>query len=520
MTIPENLKSLFRRRSIGARSLIIGSSVVFAIAFYTYVVDFYNPERNIFNVLKNEPTKYTFYSAGPGGTYFQIGEGLISSNSVETGLELRNEITAGGSENAIKVLTNPSSFGLVQEETIRNDDFIRGQLKYITPLYMERMHIVYRKSARNADFIPRISSNTDLKTLEFLARANISVGPVGSGTRVLASYVLNEVNSQIKESDKVKNINQTINNLKAVDAYEGLQDEDGKPLDVMFMMAGAPLSEVASLLANDKYGLISIDPSFVASVNKTYGLNLRLSDFKGIYPKNQSSTFGSYCFLISSKDVPNSDIMKLLNILNGSKGVIRTNLGIDGQNHFQLNEFDFISNFEVAHNERRITILKDVMFFIISFSFSLVMAASFLLWVSSSRKQTKYYKEISEVINNNLPFVSDFEDLSKSVYYKPVVDVNQRPIINKVIKGLSRLSTLQYKISDDYMTGGISDGHYTFLESKMDSLKRKLRKSLFLRLHEMVVRNGDKDIDAFYLLQLLTADYLLQEDYDRLVKSL
>ena len=114
---------------------------------------------------------YKIFSGNIGGLYNRIGDLLDKQsrneeNKIETlGFKLANERTNGGLDNVVNVLSNSNSFGFIQEATIDKEDVLRQQVQYITPLYMERMHILYDynqfKKFSPDNRIPELSSNLD-----------------------------------------------------------------------------------------------------------------------------------------------------------------------------------------------------------------------------------------------------------------------------------------------------------------------------------------------------------------------
>ena len=224
--IAEGFTQLVKGRfSLGWRTVLYVLSFSVAIGVYLSIINSIDPNSNIWRTITrvfNSPT-YDFYSGGEKGVYYTIVSTIQSNlKSEDVSFDLVNRITSGGSENAIKVLTNSGSFGLVQEETIKDDDFIRNELNYITPLYIERMHIVLRTDGEFSEKFrkdpPVLTANTDPEVLKMFANSIISTGPVGSGSIVISSYILGEIDNQIKEKGIEEN--QKVLNLSMGDFLE------------------------------------------------------------------------------------------------------------------------------------------------------------------------------------------------------------------------------------------------------------------------------------------------------------
>ena len=143
----------------------------------------------------------------------------------------------------------------------------------MTPLYLERIHILYSvksyaDKAQPVGEVPPHFSPGNPETTRFFQRATISTGPHGSGSKVFATYLLsqlhaNQDNPEVHELDDLS--------LGFDKALEGLQEGT---LDAVFTIAGAPLSDVAEKLETNKdIRLMSIDPVLVPQLNKNFGLS-------------------------------------------------------------------------------------------------------------------------------------------------------------------------------------------------------------------------------------------------------
>ncbi|MCP9235862.1 hypothetical protein [Lewinella sp. JB7] len=526
-------------------------SIVVSVGIYVTIINTIDPNSNVVLSVKRlfRTPNYNFFSGGEKGVYFTIVSTLKSGIEREGAtFNITNRITSGGSENAIKVLTTPNSFGLVQEETVNKDDFVRQQLNYITPLYVERMHIVLRVDERvrrsgNFTYInpPVLSSNTADDVLDLFANARISTGPVGSGSIVIASYILAELNNQIREKGIIEN--QQVLNLSMKDGLSNIREEYNEPdkIDILFTIAGAPIRDLKTMLTDEQYMLVSIDPSFVSTLNAKNGINLRLTDFKysqdgisrGIYHNSSGvSALGSYAWLISSKGVPSRDILTVLKHLEKNTVNVAENLGVENPTieHSPLKEMNFYELYKIKHDRVNISEWKAILIFASTFIVSLVIVFSFLLYILSYRKQSKYFHDIVKVINASFPANTELENNNYPVGLKPehidlpfrrprVMD-DQNGIIDKIIVGLQQILLLTDEINEDFQSGALTNTSFTFLMTKIEDTRSKLQQHLGRRLNEVIERdNGFKgraildDLRIYY-----TAGYLQDEDYRMLTR--
>ncbi|MEM7373027.1 MAG: TAXI family TRAP transporter solute-binding subunit [Bacteroidota bacterium] len=210
-------------RFIKERGLFLFVSLFLVTGIYIYVVLFYEQSFGFFYHQKPPlvPTlikeDYTIYTGGTKGIYYQVGD-IVKSNNQAGGVKellftpLRFEVkeTSGGYENVLRVLGDSSgrAFGLIHQEAYQGQTLILDELNFITPLYLERMHILYEKDPADTNKY-LISSNTDQKTLTFLRDHIIELGSPSSGTHIISRYLIDELNAQIvKEGlDSVTTIN-------------------------------------------------------------------------------------------------------------------------------------------------------------------------------------------------------------------------------------------------------------------------------------------------------------------------
>jgi len=522
-----NLKELFialvRRPDFGWRTLIMFTSITLAVSLYVFIVDFYDPESNVFSSFNFFPKKQEFFSGSPGGFYITLGTEL--ANELEKNdydINLKNKITAGGHENAINVLVTPNSYGLVQEEIIKKSDFIRERINYIAPLYMSRMHVLYRydkaetlvENTQNSEF--KISSNLNNKTRKFFSQATVSTGPVGSSSRIISSHLLNHINTNLsgRQENESKRIENNLNSVaySIMDGLKGLKNGD---IDVVFLITGSPVESVRKALeynGKDKDGnivdirLMSIEPSMVSVLNRDYNLNLRMSDFKRKYTntlKNKNiSTLGFYTFLVSSKDVSSSDVMELVGALHNIKGNVKNiiNLPDDNSELFQLDEFDFFESFKSDNSKSTYTSIKKFILFLVSVVATTALVVTFLVWVISGIKQNFYFQKIYFVVDACMPPSLGVE-YNNTHFPVPVVKINSTEEVSNLVKGLNLLMEITQTLHKDYQKGGITDTHFSFLIQNTCSAKCDFREKLYRHLKIYLERGNklsDDDIVRYF----------------------
>lgn len=477
-----------------------------AIFIYIFIVDMYLPQANIFRSLNFTPKVYNFYSGGEKGFYYPLAKVLEQSTQNHKNIKIIAHPTAGGFENALRVMESGQSFGLVQEETIRDEDYIKKQVQYVAPIYTERLHILYRK-----DFFGdkeenlELSANTSKKILKKLNSAKINSGPVGSSTRIITSYLLSELlGSQLKPVNT-----QEIHKIKNLSNKDAFAELDKKNLDIVFVIAGAPLPDVVSLLNTKKIGLLGVSPSLVAKLNEKYRLNLRFSDFRDKYSGKNVSTIGTHAFLIASQDVPSNDIISTLEILNANEKTLRNDLGFSSSVHFQLDEFDYLSAFKSKHETRTMKKFWDISIFISSVFVITITILTFLVWIISSLAFHKHFQMLTEVISNHLPRVEKLDEETHN-FSMPITPNNQSEIMSRLVRGQQKLIQLDLDIQENFRTGRLIDRHFFALTEQTERVVMRIRSSIERSLFK-------QQDDSTIARKLYEAGYLGTEEYDWLI---
>jgi TRAP-type uncharacterized transport system substrate-binding protein len=447
-------------------------SFVFTIAVTCIVYYFINKTYPEFKPLDNwlsyigkkHDAPYTFYSGKPGGTYYAIGN-IIQGKFKDDGDSISNDSTSGGYENLMKVTVEGNAFGIMQEELIKKDDELRKNVQVIAPLFLERMHIFYRKKLFrniNSGYPILLSNNIDTSILHCIAHSvtNINVGPVGSGTRIISSYVLAIIDQQIKDnlktSSKYKLTDESLGNA----SVKMLTGKNADAPDMMFYIGSDPSDLINKILDSAKYGLLSISPSFVAVMNKEFNLNLRITDFQKKYYKAPISTFGTMAYLIASKSVPIDDVLRMLKRIDTSKARIHkllfrlpvtahsdscySGLSKNCSYILPLAEFGFFNSFINDYTNSKNFKWKELLAFIISMVAIFFPVLKSATGISSVFKKWSVNKKIDHVVNS----------------------VNKKDKDNQT--ACNELSGLRNEIIDLYGDGRLSESNYKPLLQRVD----------------------------------------------------
>lgn len=522
---------------IRARLVLTVLAFVTSTAMYVYICDVVDPQANynLFHDIRRVVSReeYTFFSGSEGGFYIRIGQALEKRTQEEGSIKFVNVASRGALDNARSVASKRKSFGIVQEDTVTTLDFIREHLQYVSPLYLERMHIIYdsksfetyinkrdeavaqpanspvtppakiaaQSAATKSEVATRLltlsasANHSDDDVTAFLKQARVSTGPVGSGSRLFAGYLLSHCGIT-KPNDLGLGFGEALTRLEA--------DELDLKVDVVFTIAGAPLDRIQKTLEKSggrRYRLMSIDPSLVPVLNSKIGLRLANASFKGKYPSGESiSTFGSWAFLIASRDASDSVILDTLDELNRSKGDIRRDMNIDSSSNFQLSEFNFYDAF-ISNHTGFGRVARNILIYVAFVSVTTAMIVVFLTSVVSGWMKARYFRKMTGIYQS-LPENRSLEGQSiptgqtddegnhlgtkcaqDSSFPGPIIYRDQREIITKLVEGMSELLGLSRDIRVGFDGGELSIGHYRFLVSSLEDLKLVFQNNFSQRLN-------------------------------------
>ena len=437
-------------------ALSFGLVLILALLF-CYLLGVLYPQFNLFANLAyrlgiQHSKKYNFYTGASTGAYYAVGK-AVNGKFGSNGDSVINQKTSGGSENAMKLTIEKNSFGLIQEELINHDDQLRKNVRIVAPLFLERMHIVYREGLfKHSQREIQLSATTDPCILECFTDSviNMNMGPVGSGTRIIASYIMaiveQQINAQmINKTPKFKQLNEPFSaSFQKMNAYKENPDST---VDILFYLVADPIDSIEKVLDSTKYKLMSIDPSFVVLLNKEFGLGLRVADFKGKYNStNNISTFGTLTYLIASKAISDGIARSLLEKIDGSKDSIHRAM-IHGRekNDLSLALFE-IGFFNVFNDEFEASMkirLKEIIIFLLS-------ALTLFFPVFKSVMGSKYIWQRWD-INKKIDAI--------------VTGYGKTPEENAV--ALSGINNLKEKVIDLYGDGLLSEAHYNPLMERI-----------------------------------------------------
>lgn len=465
------------KRHKGATILSIMLALFFTYLLYYFVGRAYpdfRPFGKLFGKVSSQmhDQHYTFYSGEPGSVYNLIGQG-VDVSSFKDGDSITNQPTEGGYDNAFKVSKDENSFAIVPKVVIDGqDEGIAKSVQVVTPLFTERMHIFYRKSLfgkqnTGGDNELQLSATTDTAFLRNFRDSvrNIYVSHAGNSTFILSSYVLALINKQINESPSIGKAAAAKPKYKEIHipyreaCTAMIESSSGKKkikrenlIDIMFWVGADPTDNFKKILDQGNYGLISVDPSFVAALNLDYHLDLEVTNIPKEYYGEENtddiSTISTTAYLITSRQMSQDDMLSMVTEIDDNKeeideSIIDTNpaRNVNISANGPLDEFGFLNFFSTNYKDSKDLQWKDwlgmISFVIamITFFFPLVKSIGSIksVWLSWS-----YNKQIDQLITTG-----ENENIKKE------------------------LSEMNEKIADLYGDGEISETHYNALTKRI-----------------------------------------------------
>jgi hypothetical protein len=149
------------------------------------------------------------------------------------------------------------------------------------------------------------------------------------------------------------------------------------------------------------------------------------------------------------------------------------------------------------------------------------------IWAYRITRSIYYQKTIFEAINKQvielLPRNYNFKVVKENYYREPDIYDAQVPIINKIADGLKNGLIIRNTINDYYIKKYLMNRHYDFLMKHNETIIKKLRQVLGLRLNYILVRTDNPTKEPIFTKSLLrdylTYTYITPLDYDWLIKT-
>jgi hypothetical protein len=494
-------------------------------------------ERDIYPLWADSSTeklkKYVFYAGSTGGFYDKIGR-YLDGRWEGTGPKDLAVVNIGGSAKIARaVYSNDRALGIVQEETLFDHDLLDGQVQIVSPLYDERVHVLYLKSAfraavdavsASAETEPRLGLTSSDAVKRFFADARVRTRSSPSRTLPLAHYLMHF--SGVSPGTAVD---------ATIDSTLAMLERDNPSLEVAIIVAGAPLTGIENLLKKGKVGLMSLDPNLISEINPALNMALRPSVFSGDYAREDDAlqgvtTLASRAMLIASRDVPSWIIRDVGDWLNDMRlAAQKTSPPARSKEQelagerpgatdtyrylFPATDYPFQVRTRKEFARQELQMLQILLIALLTIGLLSLLFHFILIWTISTYKHAGHSRDITKVYEKLLPRNSKigrvFDDQPT-----PIVDPNHEGIINNLVDGISLLLKQAEKIRHDFTKGGILVGHQANLIDNVYGIKAIFQRQLGYRLTEAVLSGREIPLDR--IRKLFTAGYIERSTFEAL----
>ncbi|GEM_PF-4900290 len=574
------------RRLISWRGLAMVLAAALSFGTYQIVANQTDNDVTIQDIFSfNEPDTITFFSGALSGDYYLIVDSLkvfFDKKGIILNNGDKSASTSAGYQNAVKVWQEKNSFGFVQKQAFGEDDYILNNVDLVTPVYTEQLHIIGNNErlfgkGDNTKSVT-ISLKTDLKIIQAIFKNYINVGSYGSGAQWVSSHIIEMLTDQIPKDSTFKiNTKQLGLDEASVHLFNETSNNSGDSIGIIIFMTAPATKKVQDIINDPNAVIINLDPSFVVALKERYKLDIRPTEFFCVkYDATQRASkedtvsfqsLGTYTYLVTGKNTSLNLTNKIISSFQEFRDNINS-LKIDSdtvynknplhyfyeQVFFDKESINFKDIFDAKKEKYQEKKLRVIFIFFISVILSIIPFYVALVWIFSGFNYWRFLNVINKEIyryaipNNVIPQkrsdlriknykFPDRDKLDKVIHQNknsnsllvPYIILDQLIIINRVLTGMSNINKARVQMHDLLSNGGLTERHYNYVTERLDGVMIKLRKSLGLRINELVENeNGDykfwkemsKEDKLAYILKLYTADYLEPEDYKGLCEKI
>ena len=245
----------------------------------------------LFSLVSNcKKDYYTVASGVSTGTYTQFAKSL----EILEGVKLKILKTHGSQENVEAVRDGKADIAFTQIDNFENlcmtDEDIRKEVKIVLPLYSEELHLL---------------TTAEIKSLKDLKGKSISIGPRKSGIEGTAWGFFTIMGLDVSSFQ-----------IKQGSSEDALTDLENQKIDAMFIVAGAPVRLLSSLIPEKAKNIK------IYSFNNRERLKMLDSAYQyqkatispNVYPWNKQlvKTVSVDSIIVASEDTDPEFIKKLL----------------------------------------------------------------------------------------------------------------------------------------------------------------------------------------------------------------
>lgn len=196
--------------------------------------------------LTGRQTPLVIATGDMSGVYFPLGEAMADLFQKYNGKATGTQVTNASIQNTKLVSQKQAELGFSTVDALALPETKKRKILALTGLYSNFIHIV--------------TTESDIHTLEDLRGKRVSIGTVGSGTKLMAERILKAANLASYEMD--------LSTLSFTQSADALRNGT---IDVAFFSSGLPNPVISELASKMKISLIPIPKPIAKSLHEEFG---------------------------------------------------------------------------------------------------------------------------------------------------------------------------------------------------------------------------------------------------------
>lgn len=252
-----------------------------------------NAEKEQLNLAKNLESAHPTLIIATGdrsGVYFLLGQALASLYEKYNHAATGTQVTNASLHNNKLVSQKQAELGFSTVDALALSETKKSQVRAISGLYSNYIHVVTTKKS-------------GIQTLMDLRGKRVSVGTIGSGTKLMSERVLKAAGLENNEMD--------LSYLSFTQSADALRNGT---IDVAFFSSGLPNPEIATLAKEMDISLVSIPKQVANRLHEQYEFYKWNEISGGIYEgiTNKTGTISVKNVLLTYADLPNQEAYQLV----------------------------------------------------------------------------------------------------------------------------------------------------------------------------------------------------------------
>ncbi|WP_168733914.1 TAXI family TRAP transporter solute-binding subunit [Metabacillus sediminilitoris] len=241
--------------------------------------------------LTGSQTTLVIATGDMSGVYFPLGKAIADLNQKYNGKASGTQVTNASIQNTKLVSQKQTELGFSTVDVLALPEIKKSEILALTGLYSNFIHIV--------------TTESDIHNLEDLRGKRVSIGTVGSGTKLMSERILKAANLASYEMD--------LSTLSFTQSADALRNGT---IDVAFFSSGLPNPVIAELASEMELSLVPIPKQIAESLHEEFGF-YTLDEISGQTYKGMESTptLAVKNVLLTYPDLPKQEAYQIVKTL-------------------------------------------------------------------------------------------------------------------------------------------------------------------------------------------------------------